>query len=439
MQSPMTASSRPVHIRYLLIGAGVAGSCAAEAIRALDADGSLLMVGQEIMRPYHRPPLSKSFLRGESGRDDLLSLPLGWFSANNVQLITGRRVTWIEPDRHRATLDDGTVVQYEQCLLCFGGMVAPLELPGAGLPGLYYLRTLSDAESLITRLQQALRDGRPHPHGRGRAAVVGGGLLGVEVAASLRTRGLWVELLMGGPLPWPEVAGEAGGRFLVALLQKNGIVVHAGNPPTALEGDGRVQRVQLAGGEAVQCDFAVACVGMQVDRRLLQGTSIPMGRAITCDEFARAGADQGVGRIWAAGDCSAILDRRFGKHINQGHAPTAAATGRLAGRNMVHAARGGELEPWEDLPGWDSEVFGISVAGWGLSRLVDRRIVRGNTNIADPDFAEIGIDAAGRVCHVMVAGRASEQESLRRLVADRTDISGRESDLRDPNRPLDAA
>ena len=439
MQSPMTASSRPVHIRYLLIGAGVAGSCAAEAIRELDMAGSVLMVGQEIMRPYHRPPLSKSFLRGETGRGDLLSLPVGWFSENNVQLITGRRVTWIEPDRHRATLDDGTVVQYEQCLLCFGGMVAPLELPGAGLPGLYYLRTLADAESLVTRLQQALRDGRPHPHGRGRAAVIGGGLLGVEVAASLRARGLWVELLMDVPLPWPEVAGEASARFLMALLHKHEVMVHAANPPTALEGDGRIQRVHLAGGEAVQCDFAVACVGMQVDRRLLQGTSIPMGRAITCDEFARAGADQGVERIWAAGDCSAILDRRFGKHINQGHAPTAAATGKLAGRNMVHAARAEALEPWNDLPGWDSEVFGVSVAGWGLSRLIDRRIVRGSTNVSNPDFAEIGIDAGGKVCHVLVAGRAEEHAALRALVADRTDITGREQDLRDPGRSLATA
>jgi 3-phenylpropionate/trans-cinnamate dioxygenase ferredoxin reductase subunit len=435
----MTASSRPAHVRYLLIGAGVAGSAAAQAIRELDRAGSVLMVGQEIMRPYHRPPLSKAFLRGEVDRGALLTLPVAWFTENNVQLITGRRVTWLEPDRHRATLDDGTVVQYDQCLLCFGGMVAPLELPGAGLPGLYYLRTLADAESILTRIQQALRDGRPHPHGRGRAAVIGGGLLGVEVAASLRRRGLWVELVMEGPLPWPEVAGEAAGRFLLALLQKNDVLLHAANPPKALEGDGRVQRLQLSGGEAVQCDFAVACVGMQVDRRLLQATSIPIGRAITCDEFGRAGAQQGVERIWAAGDCSAVLDPRFEKHATQSHEPVAEATGRLAGRNMAHAARGEELEAWDELPRWDSEVFGISFAGWGMARLVDRRVVRGSTNVAEPDFAEIGIDATGRVCHVLAAGREIEHEALRRLVAGRAEVTGREEALRDPSSRLPAS
>ena len=436
MQAPMTAGTRLTHVRYLLIGAGVAGSSAAEAIREIDPSGSMLLVGQEVMRPYHRPPLSKGYLRGQIGRSELLSLPIGWFPEHDVQLITGRRVTWLKPDRHRATLDDGTVVQYEQCLLCFGGMVAPLELPGAGLPGLYYLRTLADADALLTRVHQALRDGRPHPHGRGRAVVVGGGLLGVELAATLRQRGLWVELLMDTPLPWAEVAGEAAGRFLLAMLQKHEVIVHAGNGPTALIGDGRVQRVQLAGGETVQCDFAVVCVGMQVDRRLLQNTSIPIGRAITCDEFARAGIDQGVERIWAAGDCSAILDPRFGKHILQGHAPIAQATGRLAGRNMVHAARGEALEPWTQLPHWDSEVFGVQVRGWGLPRLIDRRIVRGHATVSMPDFAEIGIDAAGRVCHVLAAGRGDEHEALQRLVADRVDVTGREEALRDPTQPI---
>lgn len=428
----MTASSHLLHAKYLLIGAGMAGSSAAVAVRELDAQGSVLLVGQGVMRPYHRPALSKSYLRGETARSELLMLPPGWFPEHEVQLVTGRRVTWLEPDRHRATLDDGTIVQYEQCLLCFGGMVAPLELPGAGLPGLYYLRSLSDAEAIVTRVNQALRDGRPHPRGRGRAAVIGAGLLGVEVAASLRQRGLWVELLMDVALPWPEVAGEATGRFLMGQLAKHDIVAHASNPPTALIGDGRVQRVQLAGGETVQCDFAVACVGMQVDRRLLHATKVPIGRAITCDEFGRAGVEQGVDRLWAAGDCSAILDPRFGKHLHQGHAPIAQATGRLAGRNMVHAARGEALEAWNELPAWNSEVFGVRFTGWGLPRLVDHRLVRGSTNLDLPDFAEIGVDAAGKVCHILAAGRDHEHEALRRLVLERTDITGREQALRDP-------
>src|SRR5690606_8893564 len=116
------------------------------------------------------------------------------------------------------------------------------------------------------------------------------------------------------------------------------------------------------------------CVGMHVDRRLLQNTSIPMGRAVTCDAHCRAGADQGVERIWAAGDCSAVFDARFGKHVRQGHAPIAEATGRLAGRNMVHATRDEPLESWDALPGWDSRVFGLAARGWGMPRLIDRRI-----------------------------------------------------------------
>lgn len=437
MQAPMTASSRPLHVKYLLVGAGLAGSSAAVAIRELDATGSLLLVGQEVVRPYHRPPLSKDYLLGEVERDQLPTLPADWFSEHDVQLVTGRRVTWLEPERHRATFDDGSVVQYEQCLLSFGGMVAPLELPGAGLPGLYYLRSLADADALLTRIGQALEEGRPHPRGCGRGVVVGAGLLGIEIAAALRSRGLWVELATDSALPWSEVAGEAAGRFLLALLQKHEVIVHAANPPTALVGDGRVQRVQLSGGEVLQCDFAVACVGMHVDRRLLQNTSIPMGRAVTCDAHCRAGADQGVERIWAAGDCSAVFDTRFGKHVRQGHAPIAEATGRLAGRNMVHASRDEPLESWDELPGWDSRVFGLKARGWGMPRLIDRRIVRGSTNIDAPDFAEIGVDADGKVCHVLAIGREGEHDALRELVAQRAVVTGREEALRDPQQAVE--
>ena len=109
-------------------------------------------------------------------------------------------------------------------------------------------------------------------------------------------------MIVDSPMPWPGIAGEGMGRFLSSLLQTKDVVIHAANPPRALVGDGRVQRVELAGGETVQCDFAVACVGLQVDRRLLQNTNIPMSRAITCDEFGRTGIEQGVERIWAAGD-----------------------------------------------------------------------------------------------------------------------------------------
>ena len=108
----------------------------------------------------------------------MLAQPVGWFPQHAAQLVTGRRATTLDANRQRVGFDDGSVVQYDELLLAFGGMVAPLEIPGAGLPGLYYLRSLHDAESIITRAKSAAVEGRPQPNGRGRAVVIGGGTLG---------------------------------------------------------------------------------------------------------------------------------------------------------------------------------------------------------------------------------------------------------------------
>ena len=424
----MPAASRNLHVKYLLVGGGLAASAAAEAIRDRDAAGSMLVAGQEILRPYHRPPLSKTFLRGELAKGDLLAQPVGWFPQHGTQLVTGRRATTLDAGRQRVGFDDGSTVQYDELLLAFGGMVAPLEIPGAGLPGLYYLRTLGDAESLVARAKTAVIEGRPQPNGRGRAVVIGGGTLGVETAASLRQRGLWVDLVMKDQRPWQNAAGETAGRWIASLLESEGVNVHANNPPAKLLGDGRVQRVELAGGETLQCDFAVACVGMRVDRRLLGNTSISVAAAVMCDAYGRAGADGGVSHVWAAGDCAAIFDRRFGKNLPGGHWDVARLAGRLVGGNMAAAAAGEALVAWDELPGVHSEIFGRDVYAWGAARLIDRRLVRGGGSA----FAEIGVDLQGEICHVLVVGRDGEHAALRNLVRDRASVEGREENLRDP-------
>ena len=432
----MAGANKTQHVKYLIVGAGVAGSMAAQAIRASDFDGSITVVGQEVVRPYHRPPLSKGFLRGGIEKKDFAVLPYRWFSDKRVRLLTGRRATTLDANRQSVGLDDGSTVQYDELLLCYGGMVAPLEVPGAGLPGLYYLRTLDDAETVITRAATALREGRVQPNGRGRAVVIGDGPLGAETAASLRSRGLWVDLVLRDERPWTRVLGETAGRWLTAVLDHGGVNVHASNAPSRLLGDGRVQRVELAGGETLQCDFAVAAVGMRVDRRLLANTSIPVATAIVCDAFGRAGADNGVSHVWAAGDCASIYDNRFGKGSVGGHWDFARASGAFVGENMARAAAGGPPRAWDEVPGAHSEVFGHQIFAWGSARLIDRRIVRGRASVESPDFAEIGVDAEGRVCHVLVVGLELEQGQLRKLVEHRASVEGREDELRDPNQPI---
>lgn len=441
-----------LHVKYLLAGGGAASTAAAKAIRSLDADGSMLVVGQEVHRAYLRPELSRRYLRKELTRDSLYLDGPEWFHDHHVDLRTGRKVSRIDPPRSTATLDSGEEVTYDHLLIATGAAAAPLPVPGAQLPNLFYLRTLDDAELLRHAVEKAHREGRPHaatnatlPVGRGKAVVVGAGLLGVEVAASLRQLGLAVDLVCGRPHPWAKQAGDATGRFAAGVLARAGVTLHANRRPIRLEGDGRVQRVVLddPAGTVLDCDLAVACVGAAPNKELLRNTTISAGKAILADGFGRTS----VPNVYAAGDCCAVLDPRFGKHRWLEHWDGALATAAHAGRNMASGGTGRPAELFDALPGFGTEVFGVAMRGWGEPRLVDRRLIRGRVNGNGgmnganvkgdhPGFAEIGIAQDGRVAQVLVVGDVPEAEALRRLVLDRADVTGREDALRDPAVPV---
>lgn len=416
------------HVKYLLIGGGLASSAAAEAIRARDANGTILLVGQEISGPYHRPPLSKEYLRRQVPRSDLFIHKPDWFETNQVMLRTGRRAAQLDAPRKSLTFDSGEEFLFDELLLATGGSPARLDVEGADLPNVFYLRTLQDAERLHVMIDKAKSDGRPHESdgGRGHAVVVGGGLLGVEIAASLRGTGLAVTLLLASPHPWEKFAGDQTGGFLARFLQKHGVSVLPNSPPLRIEGDGRVQRV-VCDGQTIPCDFVLAAVGMVANRELLRGTSIAAERAILTDEHCRTSA----AGIWAAGDCAAIFDPLFGKHRLIDHWDHAQTVGALAGRNMA-----GANEPYRAVNYFFSDVFDLSLSGWGEARLVERRLLRGSPNPAAPDFLEIGVAPDGRIAQILAVNHRGEDEILRDLVARRFSVVGKEEQIRDPQIPL---
>jgi 3-phenylpropionate/trans-cinnamate dioxygenase ferredoxin reductase subunit len=415
------------HVKYLLVGGGVASSSAAQAIRDVDAEGSVLLVGLEVNRPYNRPPLSKQYLRRQSDRAELSSLPMGWFGEHQVELRTGRRVVQLDTVRQVAFLNDGEEVAYDRLLLATGSSPVHLDVPGATLPNVFSLRTIEDADRLLNAIDKAKREGRPnHLGGHGRVAVIGAGLLGVELAGSLTQLELAVDLVSSSH-PWDHFAGENTGKFLSLLLQKHGVRVHAGARPERLEGDGRVQRVILNDGTTLHCDFAVVAIGAAANKELVRNTPIGVGRAILVDEHCRTN----VPHIYAAGDCAALLDPLFGKHRVMDHWDNAVVTGRLAGRNMA-----GIDEPYAETNRFRTNVFDLDVTVWGEPRLVDRRLLRGTPNVDAPAFSEIGVAADGRVAQVVAVGKVTEHDALRELVSRRFAINGNEERIKDPASPL---
>ena len=416
-----------LHVKYLLVGGGLASSCAAGAIRELDHDGSLLLVAQEVNRPYHRPPLSKEFLRRQKVRHDLFTQEPGWFEKNHVELRTGRSVAHLDVSRMAATLSTGEDVSFDKLLIATGATPAPLKIPGAQLPNLFYLRTIDDAELLHHAVDKALREGRPHASGRGRVVVIGGGVLGVELAASFTQMGLAVEMLLGHDYPWDKFAGENTGRFLSHYLEKRGITLHGKARPQRLEGDGRVQRVVLPDGQAIACDFAVAATGAVPNKDLVHNTPIAAARAILTDAHCQTN----VPGIYAAGDCAAVLDPLFAKHRVLDHWDNAQVTGRLAGRNMA-----GADETYNVVNNFFSDVFDLSLNGWGDSRHIERRLIRGASNADTPDFLEFGLAADNRIVQILSVGHKGDEDILPKLIASRTQVDGNEERLKDPSTDL---
>lgn len=413
-------------MKYLLVGGGVASSAAVETIRAIDAGGSVLVLGREPVRPYHRSPLSKSFLRRERPRAELFAHDAEWFNAHNVALRTGRRVVRLDVTRQAAATDDGEEISYDRLLLATGAIARHLTIPGADLQNVFYLRTLADAEMLQNAIVKATAEGRQHDAGRGRVAVIGGGLLGLELASTFTVLGLHVDLIVGEEHPWHKIVGDTLGRFLARRLAARGVQVHLNQRPIRLCGDGRVQRVTLDAHEPA-CDFVVAAVGSVVSRELLRGTPIAAEKAILTNERC----ETNVPNVYSAGDCAALFDPLFGKHRWIDHSTNAIETGRIAGANMA----GGDAR-YDLVNTFNSEVFDLQLTVWGSPKHIERRLIRGTPSAESPDFAEIGITADGRVAQVVSINGANEHAALRELIRTRANVSGREDALRDASSDL---
>jgi 3-phenylpropionate/trans-cinnamate dioxygenase ferredoxin reductase component len=432
------------HVKYLLIGGGVASASAAQAIRAADSEGAVLLIAQEATRPYHRPPLSNQALRERQPRTAFFTHPPAWFSSHGIELRTGRRAVHLDTARQTVLLDDAQEISYDKLLIATGAAPRQLTIPGSQLPGLLYLRTFEDLERLHHAVDKSKAEGHRQTRramvqpaeaaARGRAAVIGSGLLGVELAASLTQMGLEIDLLLKSDLPWRKFTGEATGKWLVKLLEANGVLVRRGSAPVRLEGDGRVQRVVLPSLESVQCDFAVAAVGAVPHRDLLRGTPIAAEKAILTDPRCRTN----VANVYAAGDCAAPFDPLFGKHRVLDHSESAAIMGALAGRNMA-----GADEPYADVNHFETVVFGAKVDVWGESRHVHHHLLRGSANGAvaaqDPSragFVELGISADNRVSQVVAVNQSANHEQFKELVRRRFDVTGKEESLKDPTADL---
>jgi len=399
-------------VEHLIIGGGHAGATAAITLRRLGATGSVLMVSQEQEYPYQRPPLSKEFLRGQRQRDRLFLRRPDFYQQQGIQVRLGTRAVGLDPARRTVTLDSGQELTYQRLLLATGAVVRRLPIPGADLPGVYYLRTLADSEALRQEKERSRR-----------AVIIGGGFIGAEVAASLTQAGLEVTVVDVVPTIWVHILGEEMGRFFHQALARRGVRFLTPAHVERIEGQGRAQRVVTQEGHQLPCDFVVVGVGVTPDTALAQQGGLEVDRkGIVVNEYLET-SQPGV---FAAGDATLFYSPLFGTRLHVEHWDLAGQHGQAVARNML-----GHRVPFSEVPYFFSGLFDLWMDYLGYAPQWDRLAVR---RLEPEKFTAFYIQD-GLVKAALMVNNGKDMKPCRELIASRSKIAD-PTVLEDPSRDL---
>jgi 3-phenylpropionate/trans-cinnamate dioxygenase ferredoxin reductase subunit len=387
----------------VIVGGGLAGGNAAVTLREEGFAGRVLLVSREEEIPFGRPPLSKTYLRSEEDLSGWYVRPAGWYQEHDVERLGGCVVVAVDADLHKVTLDSGQELSYQKLLIATGGRNRRLDVAGAELPGIHYLRTLEECEAIK---REAVADRR--------AVIVGMGFIGCEVAASLTQLGVRVSAIFPGAAPLERVLGGEVGAAVAAIHSAKGVELCADDQIVAFEGGERVQAAVTAGGRRIACDFAVAGVGIEPELPTFVGSAVTLSNGVLVDELCRSGAPD----IYAAGDVANQLHPVFGR-VRVEHYNNAEKQGRAAARSML-----GSATPYDYIHSFWSDQYEHSIEYVGHATAWDEFVVRGS--LRERRFlgfylrdgllqAAVGLDRGGDP----EAELDSEMAACARLVAER--------------------
>ena len=350
---------------FVIVGGGLAGAKAAEALRADGFDGEVVLFGSEPERPYERPPLSKGYLLGKEDREKAFVHSAGWYDEHDVDLRSGVTVAMIDPAAHLVTFDGGTIA-YDKLLLATGASARRIDIPGAGLGNVLYLRTLPESEAL----RAAFTPGA-------RVVIVGSGWIGLEAAAAARTAGSSVTVIEPQPgALYGAIGPELGGKF-ADLHRSHGVEFHFGESAAeflaAGPGSGQVGSVVTSGGTELPADVVVIGIGAVPNDGLARSAGLEVSNGVVCDSALRTSDPD----IFAAGDVASSYLPLLGRHLRMDHWSNALNGGKAVALSML-----GKQVEYNRVPYFYSDQYdlGMECAGLPSPGTYDQVVYRGDTD-----------------------------------------------------------
>jgi len=353
--SPSTATPTSI----VIVGGGAAGLAAADMLRREGYSGPLTMFSADDTSPYDRPNISKDFLMGTAPAEWMPLRDAQYYSDRQIELMLNERVAAIDPVRRAVCLANGRQIPYGTLLLATGADPVHLAIPATGDARIFYLRTMADCRAIIAVAESAKT-----------AVVVGASFIGLEVAASLRARGIEVHVVGLERIPLERVVGPDVGAFVRDLHELHGVIFHLENSVARIDG----KRVTLNDGTTLQSDFTVLGVGVKPAIALAEQAGLTLDRGITVDQYLETSAPG----IFAAGDIVRWPDPHSGDRIRVEHWVVAQRQGQVAARNML-----GSREPFAAVPFFWSQHYDVVINYVGHAENFDSTVIDGSLKSRD--------------------------------------------------------